>query len=713
MEPELHRLNCAGRMERVTPKAMQVLQCLAARPGQVLTRQQLLAKVWPETAVNEEVLTRAVSDLRKALGETASQARFIETIPKRGYRLVVPVRLPGEIDEAAPPSAAVAREAQGPWRARWLLLVPLGLAVLVVGTMAVVYWAAPRPQAPHPIPLRTRPLTSMPGREVLPAFSPDGNQVAFAQRSLDEGGSWNLFVRMADAESLLQLTDGPEHDVAPAWHPDGDRLAFMRFADDTCSIYEIPSLGGVPIKLSDCGMNQAVDLAYSPDGRWMAFSDRPGQGQSFAIRLLSSDGRESRFLPPPQGQHWGDKDPSFSPDGQSVAFTRSVSMMTQDVFLAPLDGGPAERLTGDAAALYGHAFTPDGRSLLMASNRGGSGGLWRLDLRTRLLQWMPLDIPWPSFPTVSPDGRRVVVQSRRQQADIVRLDLEQGTVTGVVETTRDDIAPAPGPGGLLAYASDRSGSYEIWMRRDGQDRRLTSFGGPFAGSPRISPDGRWVAFDARPHGHADIYLAEVESGRLLRLTQARSSELSPAWSTDGRWIYFGSNRGGQWQIWRSPFPTRGVPPHPKAERASSSTVLASQDDPSTGPLLQQVTSQGGYSGFPGLRGEYLYLIKYDQPGLFRFHLTSGRETLVEALAELRGEGSVVACPQGLCFLRGQEDSTLLIRLNPESGQEEVLQTFPAGRWGRIALAPDGRSLYAVRPAAGESDLVMADLPAAP
>ncbi|HSR51279.1 MAG TPA: winged helix-turn-helix domain-containing protein [Acidobacteriota bacterium] len=730
IEPSLHRVVRNGQIERLTPKATQVLQCLAQNGGKVVTRQRLLEEVWPEAAVNEEVLTRAVADLRKALGETASQSRLIETIPKRGYRLAAPLRRAQDGDPSAAPgvrppdgqadgTAASPSDKRSPLIRVGLWMFPMALAVAVAAAvLGTLYWTDQQ-QALDPLPLRTRPLTSMPGREIRPAISPDGNQVAFSQRP-SEGGSWNLFLQMADGEGRLQLTDGPWHDLSPAWSPDGRRIAFMRYDTGSCSIYQVSALGGDAVKLGDCGDNQALDLAYSPDGRWMAFSDRPAEGESFAIRLMSPDGQHSRFLQSveqqPGAQHWGDKDPSFSPDGHSLAFTRSVSMRTQDVFVAPIDGGPAKRVTSDTAAVFGHAFTPDGQALVIASSRGGRTGLWRLDLRSLQFRWMPLDISSPTFPDISPDGKWMALQSSRQESDIMRLGVEDGSVTPVVETTRDDVAPDAGPDGLLAFASDRGGSYEIYIRRDGRERRLTSFGGPFAGSPRISPDGRWVVFDARPHGHADIFVSEVESGRLQRLTRADSNELAPAWSPDGRWIYFGSNRGGRWQIWRMRFD-----PLATAQRAqlsdppaiaAASTVSARQLGPQEARAdWQRVTSQGGYSGFLSPSGEYLYFIKYDQAGLFSLHLDSGRESL--ALANVRGRDSVVACGRELCLLSSQKETTRLVRVDPATGSEEVWQTFPRSPWGGISLSPDGRFLYAMREGRGEADLVTARLSADP
>ena len=91
VEASLNRLSCDSRVIQLEPKVMQVLVCLASRPGEVIAKDELISTVWPETFVSEDVLTRSISQLRKVFGDDAREPRYIETISRRGYRLVAPV----------------------------------------------------------------------------------------------------------------------------------------------------------------------------------------------------------------------------------------------------------------------------------------------------------------------------------------------------------------------------------------------------------------------------------------------------------------------------------------------------------------------------------------------------------------------------------------------------------------------------------------------
>jgi Tol biopolymer transport system component len=106
--------------------------------------------------------------------------------------------------------------------------------------------------------------------------------------------------------------------------------------------------------------------------------------------------------------------------------------------------------------------------------------------------------------------------------------------------------------------------------------------GPQTGSPRWSPDGRWIAFDSTKYGHRDIFVVAAEGGFLRRLTTEPSEDVRPNWSADGRWIYFGSDRGGDWQVWKVP---------------------------SEGGAAVQVTRHGGREAFESLDGKFVYYTK--------------------------------------------------------------------------------------------------------
>src|SRR5206468_2520641 len=121
----------------------------------------------------------------------------------------------------------------------------------------------------------------------------------------------------------------------------------------------------------------------------------------------------------------------------------------------------------------------------------------------------------------------------------------------LIYSTRNDVNPDCSPdGSKIAFASDRSGTFEIWVcdRDGGNPSKLTSFeSAAGAGTPRWSPDGKYIAFDCRAEGSGHIYVITPSNRRLWRLTRGRSEDVVPNWSKDGRYIHFSSNRSGRHQ----------------------------------------------------------------------------------------------------------------------------------------------------------------------
>ena len=166
---------------------MQVLVQLASHPHEVLSKDQLISTVWADTFVGDDVLTRSISEIRRVFDDDARAPKFIQTIPKTGYRLLVPV----SFDSAAPAIAPVESPSNGtakpaipeaplqPERPKFNFW-PLALLVLVIA-VGGAWWLATQSKSPaaRPQEFKTVPLTSYLGTETQPSFSPDGNQVAF------------------------------------------------------------------------------------------------------------------------------------------------------------------------------------------------------------------------------------------------------------------------------------------------------------------------------------------------------------------------------------------------------------------------------------------------------------------------------------------------------------------------------------------------------
>jgi Tol biopolymer transport system component len=224
-------------------------------------------------------------------------------------------------------------------------------------------------------------LTSYRGTQQSPAISPDGKQVAFSWEG-ESGDNLDIYVKLVAGGSPLRLTRDPADETSPAWSPDGSHIAFLRLSGATASVVVMPSLGGAERKVAEVaivplypGINS---LAWSADGKFLAVPDLvPNERPSIFLISLES-GQKHRVTRPPPG-NVGDSFPNFSPDGKILAFIRTPSVSTDEIFTVQLSSGsPAgepRRITSDNDQILGLDWTSDGRSIVYSNFNGGARAL--------------------------------------------------------------------------------------------------------------------------------------------------------------------------------------------------------------------------------------------------------------------------------------------------------------------------------------------------
>ena len=274
-------LRKAGVRLKVPEQSIQVLATLLERPGELVTREELRTKLWLDDTVVEfhHSINSAVKRLRQALGDTADTPRFVETLPRRGYRCVFPLDRV-EPPPAPPPSIPVKRRLYGV------------VAVLVVLCLGGIGWVLSRTRVYRTAPPLVVPLTSRPGYDGFPAFSPDSNQVAYTWAPTD-GSSPSIYVKLIGSGTVLRLTT-PQvgADYGPAWSPDGRQIAFCRGLVDATAYYVISALGG-PERLVARGSGTCGGLDWFPDGERLVIGGwTPGHG---LLKLAIDTGQKSEL----------------------------------------------------------------------------------------------------------------------------------------------------------------------------------------------------------------------------------------------------------------------------------------------------------------------------------------------------------------------------------------------------------------------------------
>jgi Tol biopolymer transport system component/DNA-binding winged helix-turn-helix (wHTH) protein len=515
------------------PKAYDLLVLLVTRAGALVSRQDVLDKVWAGVYVTDNAVARVVAQVRRGIGDSAREARYIETVPTRGYRFIGRVT-----PQLAPPVQVVAVEPQ-------VSLTPLDALrpSAAAGERLSARAATPGPTA-HPVwaaglalvallalflawrsqrvpaattaagPLRTQ-ITSSAALDAFPAWSPDGAAIAYAS---DRGGRFELFVRdLSAGGDRLALTSDGQHNLQPAWSPDGQWLAYH--SSGRGGIWVIPRQGGAPRQVSTFGSRPA----WSPDGREIAF-----QGGAYTEPSAAA----------------------FETFGPS------------SLWVVDATGGDPRRVTGGWRPEGSHTrptWFPDGRRLFFASQGINATTFWTLDLDTGGLTRVLEAGRRALDPVLTPDGRAAYYVRMDAHFDLWKLPLtDAGAAAGVPQLVLPPseldvrhVAVHP-QSGQLAYVAMAtvSGLRSLPLRQDGVPAgpsvRVAEDAVRTARRPSISPDARLVAFERQSAGlPAALWLLDLTRGTVEALARDDNGALDPDWSADGRQVYFEAGYGAQ------------------------------------------------------------------------------------------------------------------------------------------------------------------------
>jgi Tol biopolymer transport system component/DNA-binding winged helix-turn-helix (wHTH) protein len=536
-----HELVRAGTRERLPRRLGRLLERLAAEPGRVVSHETLLAEVWERGHVAPEVLARAVAELRRALGDEPRAPRYIETIPKRGYRLVATVAPDHEAPATIDDPIAVAIGSRRPWRRALAAL----LAVLAA---AVTVWLLRQPATVAPSvagnPLaQVRPFTSAPGYELSPALSPDGQLLAFAEYRGEESTS-AIVVQGVDGAGhrrFDEVTDAS--DLRPRFSPDGRKLAFLRRAPGRCEVRVRPLLAGESRRVADCAAGVPSSVDWSPDGARLAFTapvaSDGATGPGIALVTLA-DGAITP-LPLPPVARGADTDPRFSPDGRQLAFARGEDS-DRDLLLLDLDRPERPRvLSTEPSRILGLAWSPDAQSLVVGSDQAGYRTLMQVELASG--EWSTLAAREGQFPDVARSGE-LAYELAHYDANLWRRDLRDpdGAAVRVVHSTRYDGTPTLSPdASRFVFVSTREDQETVWLRDAGRedDQRLALDPARRWVFPAWSPDGKALLLTRYEGLHTTVHRHELASARTTELTALGQQAFGAQYARDGAEIVYG------------------------------------------------------------------------------------------------------------------------------------------------------------------------------
>jgi Tol biopolymer transport system component/DNA-binding winged helix-turn-helix (wHTH) protein len=510
----------------------QVLALLAEHAGELVTRDEVRQHLWPsDTFVDfDNSLNAAISKIREALGDSVSTPRFIETLPRRGYRFIPTLE---EAPNSLPPIQLSPGTSEAPVTRHSPQLV-LAIAVIVPLILATVAFFLFQTRAEPKIVGSTQ-LTDTPETK-FPLLAGDSSRVYFSQGNGGQAAPAQVSVAGGVVAPIsTPLKNVHLRDVSP----DGSELLATSNAEQLeleGSLWILPALGGTPRSVDGIRAHAA---SWSPDGEWIVYAS------GMDLYVVSRDGSNRRKLVTAPGVP---DFPRWSPNGTTLRFDlrqekdSSIWEVAADgSHLHPLLDGwnhPPRECCGN--------WTSDGKYYVFQSTRDGLASLWAIRERVGLLppaSRQPLRLTYGPMNLLAPlpsrDGKRLFVIGEQPQGELVRYDRKSMQWLPYLGGISAEGVSISGDGQWAAYV--RYPEATLWRGKVDGSERLQLTGPPLiAGAPHWSPDGKQIVFSAMGGTqHVKSYLVAAEGGPPRPLTIGDEDEFAAAWSPDGRALAVG------------------------------------------------------------------------------------------------------------------------------------------------------------------------------
>lgn len=739
-------LFCDGETVPLQPKAVDTLLLLIERRGEVLSKDDLMRELWPDSFVEESNLSQNIYLLRKALGQAEGGSEFIRTVPKRGYRFVASVEErwkdaaggpateghaaarvataeegaagekeaapdteraptpPGRRESAAAGSAVAspAEPARSGARAArttrpGLLALALSAGLLLAAGAAWRYARHNPPEQPAldwRAALRISQLVnvkSSPGGGIFGAsFSPDGRLIAYSTVS---DGENNLWVKQLAGGEPVRITNDEWRDRNPIWSADGQQLAFLSDRGGEHGIWSIPFLGGTPTLLKAIHLLEGRLVAWSADGRTIYFELRRN------LHALDIASGETARLTDFDPEHSSARDFAVSPDESLLAYT-DVDEKSH-VYVMPLRGGGApRRVTGGAGDDRQPAWFRDGSRLAYSSDRGGVFQICVAYLDGRESVQVTFGDGDSEFPAVSPDGGRILFVSQKDNANLFSCDVETGEEVGQTSSFGLQLWPAVSPdGGRVAFQSSGTsaklweGSIVIKSRADAQLTQVAAGGYDVSWSPsgdalaflRASAEGTEVwRVSAAGRDEKQLTSGGVLVGGVTGVPYNRMLT-NYQWSPDGAKIAYCSAKSGQANLWVVGADGSGdeMITDNTDDNLELASPLWSPDGTSIAYVARTINPPAG--------GRVVRSVRVSRQG--------ASETVLQSDAPLRLVGWSASGQEIFGAASERKGSALpqevsLLRV-PVAGRPETLARVDSSYLHNIRLSPDGRTIALV------------------
>ncbi len=537
-------------------------------------------------------------------------------------------------------------------------------------------------------PMRTVRITTYPGEEYNPVFSPDGQSIAFSWND-PQKNNFDIYVKRIDSGNPLRLTSRTWDNVLPTWSPDGNHIAFVRrgeygvteYDDEVYSsgwseIYMVPSLGGREQKIINFtpqSLGPMSPISWSRDSKFIYYSSWDSTDYSFRIfkvSILTSKIEKITHLP---DTLTSDYSPSISPDGRFVAFKR-ILKGKYDIYIQNLEDQQIKRITNiNGDEIHGFCWNSDSRSILFSANLDGTFSLWKTDLERsepiKIINGISINDP-----RISSGGKNLIYTEILENSNIWKIDLnnpDRETLligSSAFFNQMPDISP---DGKRILFQSSRTGNPSIWVcDSDGSNpTHIAGYGEPF-----WSPDGSEILIN----NNDGINILKANGSLPVKITD---QFIKAIWTKDGSGFY-----------------------------ASKTKVLQIFRISRDGTVQKQITKKFGH--YPQVYGDFIYYLKgYKTKEIWRVPLNGGLEEPVLQRVDGLVLRSWTVVKKGIYFIRENETSPELDFYNFNTKKITLIKEVPLASTymlSTIAVDPKEQYLLYSKNEPVKSDIIMVE-----
>lgn len=663
-------LRRSGIRVRLQSQPFKLLSVLVEHPGEVVSRETLQRELWGgDTTVDfDHSLGIAVNKLREALGDSAENPRFVETLAKRGYRFIAPVRFADPAGTVSAQEPTVVPSQKG-LSAAWWLTGAFALLCLLVALYFVARGSVHTPYRVVQVTYSGHVLTNDLDVESFSSSASDGTRIYFSH--MDNGTPVLAVALVANGEiSHFNLPSEIGAPLIGSLSRDGSQLVVRSHlqAEPEQPLWIIPTLGGNARRLPNV---LAHDATWMPDGKRLLVASGSD------LFIVGVDGGDlHKFITTPGLAFWL----RWSPDGQRLRFTlRDSKRQTAELWEVRADGTHLHPLLpgwSQPASECCGSWTPDGDEFVFQSSHDGHSDIWAIRERPWYLASRqphqitngPLDYAAPS---TAPGGEHVFFIGNSAQFELLRAMPGSATFTALDQNlSAASLAQYSPDGQWVAWVNAADNS--LWRSRiDGSERiELTTLPQRIF-TMKWSPDNRRLAvMGLEPGKPWKIYLIDADGGKLNPILNEDANEADPTWTPDGDSIVFGR------------LPDRMDSGQPKA---------IYHLDLETRKLTEIPGSRGLFSPRLSSDGRYLVAMPLDQRALLLFDWTIGRWTTLTS----HGVGDPTWTHNGrsIYFQDFLQAGKPIYRITPPFGKPEIVATIDnlrpiaATDYRLIGLAP--------------------------